>query len=352
LKAQTIDEKSWGNIVSFGSSAQFNLPDLLPKELPAFIKKIENELTSSDRIAEIPKAYKVNDKEMIQELDKKLAQAIIKAEENINVEEVSVYGINFIFSDQSKYGFYMAGNSRNKHEVEELNLDNLKQFISENNINLENSLNKIKVQVYREDGRPYSEPLKCFLDFVDEDNHYCLIDGKWHKFNPSYIKFLEREVDRLELNYDEKFDIDVAVKGNKYDETAFNDERVERDGFKNGHKNLESIEGHKVEMMDLYKDNIIYFVKIGEPNKMAYVIDQALNTVKILKNTQEVVEVNKESVEVKSICLWIILDKKSKIEKLSQVKSLIFKMKLVDWKKEIMDAGYTPMININYKFSK
>jgi hypothetical protein len=102
-------------------------------------------------------------------------------------------------------------------------------------------------------------------------------------------------------------------------------------------------------MMDLYKDNTLYFVKIGEPNNMAYVVDQALNIVRILKNTSEVIELNKEKVEVKSICLWIILERKNHIEKLSEVKSIIFKMKLVDWKKEVIDAGYIPIININYK---
>lgn len=49
------------------------------------------------------------------------------------------------------------------------------------------------------------------------------------------------------------------------------------------------------------------------------------------------------------MCLWFVLDRKSKLDKLSQINSLIFQMKLLEWKRLTRNAGYTPKIIISYK---
>lgn len=38
--------------------------------------------------------------------------------------------------------------------------------------------------------------------------------------------------------------------------------------------------------MNLYKDNILYFVKIGTPQKLGYVIDQSMSSINALKNNE------------------------------------------------------------------
>ena len=57
----------------------------------------------------------------------------------------------------------------------------------------------------------------------------------------------------------------------------------------------------KVEKMDLYKEGTLYFVKKGNPQKLNYVIDQALNTLKLLKNNEFIIEENGVEMEVKLV---------------------------------------------------
>jgi hypothetical protein len=92
----------------------------------------------------------------------------------------------------------------------------------------------------------------------------------------------------------------------------------------------------------------LIFVKIGTPQKLSYVIDQATTTVKILQNRQSNIEINGSEVRIKGICVWIILDRKHKLQRLSDMSSLIFHMKLVEWKKAVRDANYQPRIILNY----
>jgi len=105
---------------------------------------------------------------------------------------------------------------------------------------------------------------------------------------------------------------------------------------------------YRVKKKDLYKDNILYFVKKGKPQKLSYVIDQAVNTVKILQNKAASIEINGVEVKIDGICLWILLDRQTEIKKISEINSIILHMKLVEWRKILIDAGFKPLININY----
>lgn len=117
-------------------------------------------------------------------------------------------------------------------------------------------------------------------------------------------------------------------------------------------KDFSYIEKYKIEKMDLYKDKTLYFVKMGEPQNLSYVIDQSLNTVKILQNNVEDIIINQIKIEPENMCLWLIFERKTTIKKLSDVRSLIFLMKLVEWKRNVIVAGYNPTINIGYKDPK
>ena len=100
LKAKTINEQLWGKIGSFGNSAQFTLP-ITPSELPSVIRNIEAELSNPPRF-DIPKADEIRDTQKIEELDKKLARAIMASADssNLNVDELMISGVDFIFSDR------------------------------------------------------------------------------------------------------------------------------------------------------------------------------------------------------------------------------------------------------------
>jgi len=342
IKAKTIDETTWGKTASFGHSAQFNL-EMKPSELTDFIKKIEVTLKQPAKI-KLPKVVAVQDEEVLKKLDSLLVAALVPTNANssgVGVEDISLSGVDFIFSDQHQYSLYIWGVRNSQTEKGELTLDKFREFVTDNNLDLKEQINNIKVKIHNEHGRDFSKPIKEFLDFVEEKYRFCLIDGRWYQFNQSYIDFLRGEVDKIEI--EKKGDVSEAS------ESDFNKNRT-GDGYLNCDKVLETIDKkYKVEKLDLYKDKSLIFVKIGGPRKMNYDIDQSINVVKLLQNNQSKIKINDEDREVSTICLWLIFDRKTKLDKLSDTNSLIFHMKLVDWKKTVQNAGYKPLISISHR---
>jgi len=310
--------------------------------LPNFIKKIEETLNQNPRI-KLPKVIFVSDEETQSKLDSLLAKVLTGSSQSFTVQEsdITLSGVDFIFSDQYEYSFYMRGDRDSHTDKGELTLDRLRQFISEKNINLETQLNEIKVKVHNEFGRGFSVSLKETLDFVEEKERYCLIDGKWYQFNQSYLDFLKEEVDSIDFKTQE----DVSDKT----ERDFN-QRMGQESFINCDRLNETLcKKYKVEKVDLYKDKILHFVKFGTPQKMNYAVDQAINTVKLLQNNQSKIQINGEEKDVETICLWLVFDRKQKFSKLSELNSLIFHMKLADWKRIVQNARYKPIIYVSYK---
>ncbi len=341
LRAKTIDKDNWGKTASFGHSAQFSI-EIKPEELPNFIKNIEETLKQKPRI-KLPKVILVQDEETQNKLDNLLTKILIGSSQSSTVQEsdITLSGVDFIFSGQYEYSFYVKGNRDSHTDKGELTLERLRQFISEKNINLEIQLNEVKVKIHNEYGRDFSVPLKEALEFVEEKERYCLIDGKWYQFNQSYLDFLKEEVDSI----DSKAQEEVSDKT----EQEFN-QRKGREGFVNCDRLNETLcKKYKVEKVDLYKDKILHFVKFGTPRKMNYAVDQAINTVKLLQNNQSKIQINDQEKEVETICLWLVFNRKQRFEKLSELNSLIFHMKLADWKRIVQNARYKPVIYVSYK---
>lgn len=341
LKAGTIDKDAWGKTASFGHSAQFNI-DIKPSDLPKFIQKIELILKKPQRI-KLPKVIMVPDEEKVKKLDNLLVNAISKTDDrsNLQEEEISLSGVEFIFSDQYEYGFYTKGDRGSHTGRGELTLGRLRTFITDQNINLKQQLNDVRINVYNEHGRDFSLTLKEAVDFVEEKERYCLIDGKWYQFNQSYLDFLKEEVDSIDLEKQEEVTDQT--------EQEFN-QRKGREGFVNCDRLNETLcKKYKVEKVDLFKGNTLHFVKFGTPQKMNYVVDQAINTVKLLQNNQSRVQINDEVRAVETICLWLVFDRTRRFNRLSELNSLIFHMKLVDWKHIVQNARYKPLIYVSYR---
>lgn len=345
IKAKTVDEATWGKTASFGHSAQFSL-EMEPNELADFIQKIETALGQTAKI-KLPKVTAVHDEEVLKKLDGMLVKALVpndNTSSGVGVEDISLSGVDFIFSDQREYSLYIWGVRNSQTEKGDLTLDKFREFVTNNSLDLKEQINNIKVKVHNEHGRDFSKPIKEFLDFVEEKDRFCLIDGRWYQFNQSYIDFLQDEVNKIDL--EKKEDVSEDNEGD------FNKNRVQ-DGYLNCDKVIETIDKkYKVEKLDLYKDKSLIFVKIGGPRKMNYDIDQSINVVKLLQNNQSSIKIDGQDKEVSTICLWLIFDRKTKIEKLSDTDSLIFHMKLVDWKKIVQNAGYKPLIFLSHLAQK
>src|SRR5690606_27496618 len=116
------------------------------------------------------------DEETEEMLDRRLGLALqAKEDPEIQIDEFSVSGVDFIFSERSSYKFYVRGDSRNKTDLLDLTVDNLSNFARERGVDLRTEINDVKVYVHNEHGRGHSEMVKVFLDYVDNDR-YCLID--------------------------------------------------------------------------------------------------------------------------------------------------------------------------------
>jgi uncharacterized protein (TIGR04141 family) len=340
LKSKTTDPLLWGKVASFGHSVQLNL-DITINELPSVIKRIEEKLKEK-RLANFPKAELIKDSEEINRLDLLVAQAINNVDPNVGSEEFDLSGVDFVFSDNANFKFKLRGSATESELYEELSIENLKDFIDSKAINIDKSLNNIQVKILREEGRNFSRPIKTVLQYITQDRE-TLIDGKWHKFNQSYIDILNEKVKKIKLNHHSEYDYKESIT-----ESKFNKDR-EKDGYINVHtESVVLANRYKVEKMDLYKDGTLYFVKKGNPQKLNYVIDQALNTVKLLKNNGFNIKDNYGTKPVDIINPWFLVERAKNIEDLSKFNSLIFIMKLNDLYREVTDAGMTFECNINY----
>lgn len=358
VKAKTIDDEKWGEVGSFGNSAQLHL-EITPDDLPELIKSIEEELQKEAKIV-LPRATAINDETKIAELDQKLAQEILNSTNaGLQPSEATVSGVDFVFLDKNQYRFIF---DRQRQDIDgELNLATLRNFINQQNINLTTSINDIKVKVSDEHNKGYTKPLKYFLDYVDDDRHF-LLDGKWHIFNQNYIEFLKKQIDeriKIEIS-DINFSnsafaqwrnalSDEERTSHGYAEYYFNSLR-ENEGYKNLDRDIATLQQqYKIEKMDLYKNNTAYFVKIGTPQKLGYVVDQALATIKILQSQTSTIQIDDQEIKPKEICLWLIFDRQKEIKKISEIKSLIFLIKIAEWQRQCANAGYNPIIRVGYR---
>lgn len=357
IKSKTIDKERWGNIVSFGNSVAFNI-DKNPEDLTILINDIE-EILKQPSMFSIPRVEVVKNEEKINQLNSRLISSILTDNSNLQMDEVSIFGVDFVFTDKNQYTFFLKGNKRRiNYEVKELNMKDFRVFVRQNNINLNEELDNVYVCAKNENDRGFSNNIKYFLDYVDDEKH-CLLDGKWYQFNHSYIDYLETEVHRIPYEYSEEDDLSLTdyksyLIENEFDKKIMYKEKYfnilkEDKGYLNFDRNFEYIrQKYNIEKMDLYKNNILYFVKIGTPQKLGYVIDQCMSSVNVLKDNETEIIINSERIEPQGVCLWLVMDRKIKIDRLSEIESLIFLMKLVEWKKQAINAGLDYKVKINY----
>ncbi|MDE1460925.1 DUF6119 family protein [Spartinivicinus poritis] len=243
---------------------------------------------------------------------------------------------------------YIKGKSSKKYRLVQFSTAEIFSFFTSDEIKSPKDLDDLKIVANKEDSPRYTKPLKYYLDFIDDENKHCLIEGIWHQFNQSYVDYLKNEVDKIEINYDEEFNIPRSIP-----EEKFNKDREEKNGYINCDTQLTGInKKYRVEKMDLYKDGGLFFVKKGTAQKLNYVIDQAITTIKILQQKESKIEIDGEEKKIKVIVLWFILERKTVIKHLSEINSIILHNKLAEWRQLSLSADYTPIVYINYLTDK
>ena len=147
-------------------------------------------------------------------------------------------------------------------------------------------------------------------------------------------------------------EIRKKINNKYYKERVFNLVMEEEHGFKDfDRKNQNLKKDVKVEAMDLYKDNTMFAVKIGsKASKLNYVVDQSLLSLQLTKSGK----LENVPKDVTKIGIWLIFDTKSTLKftdgkpDLSQLNLLSLKNKLDEWKKEVRQKGYIPIVYVNF----
>lgn len=356
LKGKSINKKLYGKKIQCGTSLCLCIKDFTPYDFPFLINNIEKELTKKP-LFEIPTSKKITDKNIISQLDKNLIKLIKEEKTFVSINETQLSGVDFIFHKDDKLKFIYK---RKCYELDDnTSIISIKDFLNDYHIDFDlNVINKSIIQVTTNTDRKYNKPFKYFIDYVDENRNF-LKDGYWHQLNQIYIDILHKKINQIPLeikddsyNYYEKDFIIFKEKNTEeywYAEKYFNHIQSFEKGFANLDRTRTDFDSYHIEISDLYKDETLYIVKIGKPQKLNYAIDQANTTLKYLTEHEKKVTLsNGNEVNPKSLVLWFILERKP-IEKLTDIKSIIFLMKLSNWSKNVRKHELDPKIWISYK---
>ena len=329
IRASTVDPALWGSEANFGTAVQFSM-DIAPDQLPAFVKRVEAVLAQPARM-DLPKVALIRDALRLKDLDAKLVETLSGDDHG---------KIVLIANDNCQYSFYLQGAYGNLSDKGGFDKKALQNFLNLQNVNLVEQINDVKIRVYDPEGHERSKNLKALLDYRDAENNVCLIDGKWYRYNNSFVNFLQREADSIAVERD---------KGNAVasDLDGFIAAQAKA-GFTDCRKAIAAIDQKfKVNKIDLYKDNALYFVKFGNIEAINYTVDQAINAVKFLQAGRGQISFDDHVLDVERICLWLVPGAGREIAKISQVDSLNFLMKISDFRRSVLAAGFRPRIRIS-----
>ena len=136
-----------------------------------------------------------------------------------------------------------------------------------------------------------------------------------------------------------------------YAERTFNLLRERDDGYSCFDRKCKDVGKESIEVMDLYKDGIMYAVKIGNSSsKLCYAIDQSLTALKLYRKGMF-----PDIPTITAASIWLVLETKVHIEDnngipvLDKLNMLMLKNRLDQWKKEVRLMGIKPLVRINYR---
>ena len=304
IRGMSLDPELWGTIINCGTSAQFKWEEK-PTEIGSKLNQL-NEIIKSDSSISLPRLTFLDveeDSEKIESLYQQLAIAIEQYDGTandgnlINVPSFYMMGTQLIQNDSVR--FKLSCNHKSLEFNGELSITAINEFVRQKGFVLQDVIQRINISVeYSNDAWTNRKPITEYLEFITDDN-FCLRNGKWCFFNIEYLDRIFQEAKRITfINHSQdefalsKKDVTQFAKENGfYDETS---NRQPYETFYN--QNVSQLIGatclhpqtmpvdpdgngrYKYEVCDFYKDQTLYFVKIGEPNNFAYAIDQAMLT--------------------------------------------------------------------------
>lgn len=385
VKASKDQCNLFGTSIEIGNSINFTSKQRNIAHVIKIIDYVSNLLETKPDITELPACYIIKDEATKTLLNSKLIKSIKDANSNISISEIDIIGAREIFNHNDEYKLYYDSFQK---EISDVSLDEIILFCKENSLSLEDDILNIKVKCLTDGKSSFTKTVKELIEFTDDELRCVLTNGKWYKFNDDYINRINNDLELINTEYNDKFDLSDAeskayakelqnsecfnnkyvkerqiienkkqLSSSSYYEAIFNIIRAERDGFKNFDRDLTSVSKHRIELMDLWKDDTYYCVKSGNTSaKLCYVVEQSITTLRWLRENSKHNRINCNMGNVKKACLWFILERKTHLPlneysqpQLSALKMLSLKISILNWKKEVINMGFEPRILINYK---
>lgn len=380
LKAKAVlptDFNLFTENMEFGNSIKLSVKTPTINKIIRIIEHIENGIANDEIQIKIPYFRKIKVDIYTQELENDLISTIEDNLQSLDFSEYQIFATQIIFNDTFDYRYKYNGHSK---DIDMLNVDSLIQFVEEYQIPQNDVLN-IHVVLCEDGNERFGESIKNLVFFTNDVRKALLMEGEWYLYNDDFLEYLADSIKEIPVVFDAQYNYSKQAHDNfinskyneaketpdystlseqegksklkkkYYKENYFNINLSEQFGFVNFDRELERIGKHKLEVMDLYKDNAMYTVKFGNTSgKLCYAVDQSLEAIKAYK--KGLISLG-DDINIKEVCIWIVLERNelplmNGQPDINDLELLILKNKLDLWKKEVRLLGKTPIIRVNY----
>ena len=334
-----------GKVDPFGASGKFGTsclltPDIAPEEIGGFLSKVELELLEEERF-KLPRTLVLSDDDEIARYDEKLIDELMSpvGTSDIATDTFDLFGVDFVFSSSGSFtlkcGHYKA------LDVDRLTMKEVKEYIANKEIPREKVLG-LKVTHHREEDPDFTQTIKESVDFICDEDRVVLRGGKWLQFNEDYLDALDNAIRRIQVEETEEDLLETSLTEGEFNASlsAYGYEVADKD-----FDILKTAGKAPSEAWDLQKDETVYAVKFGTPQKLNYVVDQASSVLELIHNRAHLHDLP----PFERYCLWMGYRAKKRPESLADSGSIILKQKVEAWARQCEDVGFTPVLKLSRK---
>lgn len=331
----------------FGPDAKFGTscllcPNIEPDEIGEFLSKVDGESKSAERF-KLPRTLVLSDDEEVAFYDRKLIDELTSpiGISDISTNTFDLFGVDFVFG--SSGSFTLKCGHYKGVDIDRLTMKEVKEYILDKSIPRNNILS-IKITHHPEDGTDFTQSLKECVDFICDEDHVVLRGGKWLKFNEDYLESLDAAIRHIEVEDTEKDLIETTLEEGEFNKslTDYGYEVADKD-----FQILKTSGKTPTEAWDLQKEDTVYAVKFGTPQKLNYVVDQASNVLELIHNGVNLYPLP----PFKKYCLWMGYRAKKRPLSLADSGSIILKQKVESWARQCEEVGYIPVLKLSRKLN-
>lgn len=389
ISAKPQNEEIFGNNLDCGMAISFSKNFILNSEegRQDFFKlfnEIDIAIYDNKSISSFPRFLQLQkDDENTKALDTLLLEKLNneKSASNISIgfNRIQMAGNSIEIVDAiSRLYVYITHDKGNKEEIG-FNGENLKEFIKKNSKKIKN-LDNLRLAIVDSDGNELkNDLLKKFLfcqietDSVGSPKIFVLDEGRWGYFNERFYSLLDNQMKEINniVELDNEFDDPYPIiKDHLMGEDAYIENILNKNKhYYKMHKRFISVGGVSVEIADIYdakKEELLTIKRKVKTSTAMYSFDQSILGIRALENPVEL-EIRKylekerndheklpsEIVDEIMKCkkqriLWLVTDDphyvykdiKDKTFKIGNLKSVLLKLKIIDWYSYLRENDY------------